>query len=327
MTIDQTCNADLPACLAGRSLLLLGEFMLDRYVWGAVERISPEAPVPVVLAQRRELVPGGAGNVARNAVALGGRVAAVGVVGEGAGGEAIRAGLAALGVDTEGLLVVPGLVTIEKTRVLAGHQQLLRIDDERPEPLAAAVEATLRERVAALLPAAEALVISDYGKGQLSPALVAWAIARGRAAGLPVLVDPKGRDFARYRGATVVTPNHRELATATGRPAETDAEVQAAGEALRRELDLDALLVTRGPAGMMLLEAGESPLVEHAQAREVFDVTGAGDTVLAVLALCAAAGLPLAAAARAATAAAGLAVGRVGTAVVQPGELAAALGS
>lgn len=312
--------------LVGCRLLVVGDLMLDRYIWGAVERISPEAPVPVVLAQRREVILGGAGNVARNIVALGGQVAVAGIVGQDPAGDQLSFMLESLGVDTAGLVRSPEQITIEKTRIMSGHQQMLRIDDERPAPASEELVERLMARVQSLLPDVGGVIVSDYGKGMLTPALFARLIPAARARGIPILIDPKGLDYRKYAGATLITPNHKELAQATGAPAVQDDDVVSTGRQLLAQLHLDGLLVTRGAQGMTLLRGGfPAPVRIRAQAREVFDVTGAGDTVIAVMGLAMAAGLAMEKAALLASAAAGVAVSKVGTAVVHPAELSAAV--
>ena len=315
---------DLPP-LAGQRILVLGDAMLDRFVTGTVARVSPEAPVPVLhVAEQREL-PGGAGNVLRNLTALGACVHLVAAVGEDDAGARLRALIEAADAATGTLVAAPGRATTVKTRYLAGGQQLLRSDIEDPRPLPETVRAELHAALRAALPAAAALVISDYGKGVLDPPLVRAALDAAARAGVPAVVDPKGPDYTRYRGARVVTPNQAELATATGHSTETDAETEHAARALAEGLDGAAILATRGPRGMTLVD-GRGP-ARHlpAAAREVFDVSGAGDTVVAAVAAGLAAGLDLAEAARLANAAAGLVVGKVGTATVRPAELAEAL--
>lgn len=292
--------------------------MLDRYWTGATRRISPEAPVPVVHVQRIEDRPGGAANVALNLAALGCRTALIGVTGADEAGDRLAAGLAEAGIDSR-IQRRSDLPTITKLRVLSHHQQLIRLDFE--ESLAPSGEDPLPGMVTAALEAADLLVLSDYAKGTLaSPQRL---IASARALGRPVLVDPKGRDFARYRGATLLTPNRSELESVVGHWAD-DAGLARLAEALRADLDLEALLVTLGERGMLLVRAGEAPLHLPTRAREVYDVTGAGDTVIAALAAALATGMGLADACGLANCAAGLAVGKLGTAGVSATELAQA---
>ena len=300
--------------IARARVLIVGDVMLDRYWFGDVERISPEAPVPVVKIARSEERPGGAANVARNAAALGAQATLLSVVGADEPGAALARLLVGENVQAS-LLRDPALPTTVKLRVIGRQQQLLRIDFETaPSHEVLAAKLADYER---LLANTDLVVLSDYGKGGL--AHIATMIERARAAGKPVLVDPKGGDFSRYRGATVLTPNRSEFRDVAGRWKD-EAELARKAEALRRELALDALLVTRSEEGMSLFTA-EGALTIPAEAREVFDVSGAGDTVIAALGVLLAAGAPMADAVRIANQAAGVVVGKLGTAVVQPQEL------
>jgi D-beta-D-heptose 7-phosphate kinase/D-beta-D-heptose 1-phosphate adenosyltransferase len=300
-------------------IVVIGDVMLDHYWYGDASRISPEAPVPVVRVQDIEKRPGGAANVAMNVAALGASVLLAGVVGEDESAEALSESLSGAGVTTA-LTRIAGRDTITKMRVLSRHQQLLRLDIEQMVPAHAASE--LVARADALLEGAHALVLSDYGKGTLVD--TESLIAAGRKAGVPVLIDPKGADFARYRGASVVTPNQGEFERVfcTCTDAATIAE---RGERLRAELALDALLVTRGEQGMCLVRDGMPTLHLSAESREVYDVTGAGDTVIGVLAASLGAGCDVADAARLANVGAGLVVAKLGAATASAAEIAAAL--
>jgi rfaE bifunctional protein kinase chain/domain len=295
-------------------LLVVGDVMLDRYWFGDVERISPEAPVPVVKIARTEERPGGAANVARNVVALGATATLLSVIGDDEPGVALEALLAAERVRTS-FHREPSLATTVKLRVIGRQQQLLRIDFETAP--SHEVLATKLADFDRLLKEADLVVLSDYGKGGL--AHIATMIERARGAGKPVLVDPKGEDYARYRGATLITPNRSEFRQVVGRWKD-DAEMAAKAEGLRRELGLGAVLVTRAEEGISLYsESGALTIPAHS--REVFDVSGAGDTVIATLGVMMAAGAPLPDAVRVANEAAGIVVGKFGTAVVQPNEL------
>lgn len=296
-------------------VLIAGDLMLDRYWFGATQRISPEAPVPVVQVQGNEERPGGAGNVAANIASLGACATVLGVTGADPEADQLEATLAAHGIHCC-LLRETGLATTTKLRVISRHQQLLRLDFEHP-PAAFAVPA-LAQQFSGLLAAQDVVVLSDYAKGTLHDAPV--LIAAARAAGKPVLVDPKGSDFSRYRGATLITPNLHEFETIVG-PCADERELERKGEQLRADLQLDALLITRSEHGMSLLMQDSAPLHLPAAAREVFDVTGAGDTVIAVLAAALAAGQTLPQAAALANLAAGLVVGKLGAASVTPLEL------
>ena len=307
----------LPDFSAAR-VLVAGDVMLDRYWSGSTSRISPEAPVPVVRVQGEQSRPGGAANVALNLAALGAQARVLGIVGRDEAAASLASALAERGVQAE---LLPGEApTITKLRVLSRNQQLIRLDFE--EALAPVHDAAaFAARLSAQLPATDVLVLSDYGKGTLAG--VAGLIAAARAAGVPVLIDPKGKDWTPYAGATLLTPNTGELEAVVG-PCPDTATLVAKGERLCAELGLKALLVTRSEHGMTLLEAGRPPLHLPAEAREVFDVTGAGDTVIATLAGALAAGSNLREACRLANAAAGVVVGKLGTATVSREELARA---
>lgn len=306
-------------------VLVVGDLMLDRYLWGACERISPEAPVQVVQVQRESESLGGAGNVLANLRSLGARVDAVALVGDDPAAAALARLLEQLGVGNAGLIRDPERPTTIKTRVLAAHHQLLRFDVERSAPASSELGAGILARASAQLRAAscDVLVLSDYGKGVLSPDVVRGLIAAGSGAGIPVLVDPKGRDYAHYRGATLLTPNRREAAAATGQTLSDAAGVARAGRQLLRELQLKACLITLSEDGMALFE-GESEHRLPTQAREVFDVTGAGDTVIAAIAFALASGLSMLEACQFANRAAGIVVGKLGSATVTLDEIAAA---
>lgn len=296
-------------------VLVLGDIMLDRYWEGPTARISPEAPVPVVRVERVTDRPGGAGNVALNIAALGTAARLGGYSGDDAMADSLQDMLAGAGVDCV-LIRQPGQATITKLRVISRHQQLIRLDFEEPRP--AGANSALADRLPTMLEGCDVLVLSDYAKGAMADPAPLIALARAR--GIPVLVDPKGSDFGRYRGAMVLTPNLQELEAVVG-SCQTEAELVARGQQLMAELELDALLVTRGEHGMTLLRPGQEELHLPARGREVFDVTGAGDTVIAVLAAAVAAGAGLAEAADLANIAAGIVVGKLGTATVSAPEL------
>ena len=299
-------------------LLVVGDVMLDRYWFGEVSRISPEAPVPVVKVERVEERLGGAANVARNAAAVGARTTLLSVVGDDDAGRTLSRLLAEGEIDA-GLHIDREIDTTVKLRVIGRQQQLLRIDFETA-PSHEILQAKLAEfekRVAE----SDVVILSDYGKGGLTH--ISEMIRLARAAGKPVLVDPKGDDYAKYAGATVITPNRSELREVVGRWG-SEEELVAKSQKLRTELGLEALLVTRSEEGMTLFAADETHH-QPAQAREVFDVSGAGDTVIATLAVMIAAGAGWAEAIRTANVAAGIVVGKLGTAVVTREELAAAL--
>jgi len=307
--------------LSGRRIVCLGDVMLDRFLYGEASRLSPEAPVPVVRLTRTQSMAGGAGNVARNITALGGSAALIGLVGDDAEG----AEIAALLGEAAHLLRSRARRTTVKLRVIAARQQVVRVDEEERREADPGEARAIATTLTACLEGAQALILSDYGKGVLTPPVLAAAIAAARARAIPVLADPKGRDFTRYAGATCLTPNASELAEATGMPVGTDAECEAAARHVLAAVAVEAVLATRSEKGMMLVRRDAPAITVPAMAREVFDVSGAGDTVIATLALSVAAGLPLEGAMRAANAAAGVVVGKLGTATCSAAELDHAL--
>ncbi len=319
---------ELVELFPGCPVLVVGDLMLDEFIFGQVSRISPEAPVPVVEVQRRSYVPGGAANAAANVAALGAKPALAGLVGTDANAEHVRGLLRAMGVEVGPVVGDAGRPTTTKTRILAGTQQVVRIDQEKPTPMSAEVEAALLAGVRAALPAARACVLSDYGKGVVTPTFAARLIAMANAAGVPTVVDPKGVDYAKYRGATVVKPNQLEAGKVLNRDLRTSADVDAAGRDLLTLLGpTTAILITRGPQGMSLFAPGGATVHVPTLAREVYDVTGAGDTVAGTMAVTLGVGGDLEAACQLATAAAAVVVGKVGTATCSRDELRAAIQS
>ncbi|HWK54448.1 MAG TPA: bifunctional D-glycero-beta-D-manno-heptose-7-phosphate kinase/D-glycero-beta-D-manno-heptose 1-phosphate adenylyltransferase HldE [Hyphomicrobiales bacterium] len=305
---------DIPRFDSAR-VLVVGDVMLDRYWHGSTSRISPEAPVAVVRVQDTKDSPGGAANVALNVAALGAAASVTGLVGDDATGRALQTSLNAAGVLCD-FHAVPDKPTITKLRVISRHQQLIRLDFEEPFPLADA--ARLSAKVQALLPGTDVLVLSDYKKGAL--AQVPELISLARDAGVPVMIDPKGSDFSIYRGATLLKPNLHEFEEIVG-PCASEMELVSKGQTLLRDLELQALLITRGEHGMTLLRKDAPEQHFPARARDVFDVTGAGDTVIAVVAASVATGKPLPEAVALANIAAGLAVAKLGTAAISGPEL------
>jgi len=304
-------------------LLVAGDVMLDRYWQGPTSRISPEAPVPVVRIQKDETRPGGAANVALNIAALGGFAHLLGVVGRDDTAHKLSEALIARRVQPDFVESSGGRPTITKLRVLSRNQQLIRLDfEESLSQIGAFDRAAYLLRYKIALADAQVVILSDYGKGTLADA--AELVAAARAAGLPVLVDPKGSDWRPYRNATLITPNLTELEAVVG-PCPDEATIVAKGSKLRDELGLEALLVTRSEQGMTLLVPGHEPLHLPTEAREVYDVTGAGDTVIATFGATLAAGHDFAHAARVANLAAGIVVGKLGTATVSTAELARAM--
>jgi D-beta-D-heptose 7-phosphate kinase/D-beta-D-heptose 1-phosphate adenosyltransferase len=303
------------------SVLCVGDLMLDRYIYADMERISPEAPVPVLrLKHTREML-GGAGNVANNIASLGGRAILVGVMGRDATGDCLKRVLANLPAIEAAYIDSDERPTSCKTRFIAANQQVVRTDDESLTPLSAEEHAKLSTSIRAWIGRVGAVVLSDYGKGVLTPTMVAEVIAAARAAKVPVFVDPKSSDFSHYKGATCITPNLKELAAASGEAVTDVAGITRAARRVMAQAQSDAILVTRSDKGMMLFEATGEVHSVPARAREVFDVSGAGDTVIATLALCVAAGRTLPQAMPVANAAASVVVSKLGAATADMAEL------
>jgi D-beta-D-heptose 7-phosphate kinase/D-beta-D-heptose 1-phosphate adenosyltransferase len=313
---------DLSA-LSRQTVLCIGDLMLDDFVYGEVSRISPEAPTPVIAVKRSELMIGGAGNVARNLVALGTRCIFVGVVGDDDAGGALTQALDAEPLIESHLVVDGARVTTRKVRFVSEHYSthMLRADWERAAPVDAMAEDALIGHVVEALPRVGAVVLSDYAKGALTPRVIRAVIDAANALAKPVVVDPKGRDYGIYRGVTLIKPNRQELADATHRAATTDDEVAAAAAELGRDLGAQAVLVTRSEDGMTLVAQGATPVHVPAYPVRVRDVSGAGDTVVAVLAGMLAFGTDFESAMRAANAAAAVVVGKRGTATLSIAEL------
>jgi len=299
-------------------VVVAGDVMLDKYLFGTTSRISPEAPVPIVHVQRTDDRPGGAANVAVNLVALGATTRLIGVVGKDSAADSLESILGARGIDCD-FHRADDRPTITKTRVQSRGQQLIRLDQENVAELS---DDSLLDTLKAAIGDAGAVILSDYGKGALTD--VTKMIAMCRDAGVPTLVDPKGSDFSKYRGASLITPNQSEFEAVVG-VCNSDEELVSHGNKLLAELQLDALLITRSEKGMLLLETGSEPLFLSTQAREVFDVTGAGDTVIATLAAVIASGQDLSSAAALANIAAGLVVRKIGVATVTPSEIRVAM--
>jgi len=304
----------------GQRILVLGDVILDWYWWGQASRLSPEAPVPVVRKQRTTLQPGGAGNTAANLAALGARVSVFGVTGQDSHADDLRAALSAYSVDTRGLIADASRPTTTKTRVIAAHQQVVRVDEEATHPIsteiADAVLKAVREYLTNAGAISGAIVISDYAKGFLTPPLLDAVIGEARRAGKRVFADPKGADAARYRGVFLLKPNRLELGLLTGLPTDTHAQVLAAGSRLAGIMPGAHILITEGSDGMTLLTESQPPEHIAPMPRQVFDVTGAGDTVLAVVAMAVTAGASWSQTMRLAAEAAGIAIGQMGSVAV-----------
>jgi D-beta-D-heptose 7-phosphate kinase/D-beta-D-heptose 1-phosphate adenosyltransferase len=319
--VDRTIVETLFAHTAEIRCLVIGDLMLDEYLWGRAERISPEAPVQVVDVVREELRLGGAGNVVHNLAALGAQVSVCSVVGEDQNGRELLGQFCHHHIDIRAIFLDPDRRTSRKTRVVAAHQQIVRIDRESRDSLPPAVEQQLCDWIAAHAFEYQVIVLSDYNKGVLTPAVIASAISTAAAVGIPVLVDPKGTDFTRYGGATLLTPNRKEAEAASGIPINDAASLADAAGAIMGATGLQHLLITRSEEGMSLFSKTGDIVHIPTVAREVFDVSGAGDTVLAALAVGIASGLNMADAARLANVAAGIAVGKLGTSIVTPQEI------
>jgi D-beta-D-heptose 7-phosphate kinase/D-beta-D-heptose 1-phosphate adenosyltransferase len=310
--------------LSAQTVLCVGDLMLDDFVYGEVTRISPEAPTPVLAVERSEIEIGGAGNVARNVAALGARCIFIGLVGADEAGRTLSEAFAKLGGSIEPHLVADaGRHTTRKVRFVSEHHSthLMRADWETAQPASAASEAAVIAQAEAALPRVGAVVLSDYAKGVLTPRVIRAIIDQARRLGKPVVVDPKGHDYSVYRGATLITPNRQELGAAVHRPVATEAEIAAAAADLARIVESEAVLVTRSEDGMLLHVVGHEPISRPAYAVKVRDVSGAGDTVAAVMAVLLAMQAPFEAAMRAANAAAAVVVGKRGTSTVSLAEL------
>jgi D-beta-D-heptose 7-phosphate kinase/D-beta-D-heptose 1-phosphate adenosyltransferase len=306
-------------------VLCIGDVMLDHYVYGQVERVSPEAPIPVLWIEREMKTLGGAGNVLRNLRALGAAASFISVVGNDEAGREIGRLVEAQDGAEAHVLVQPQRTTTVKTRYIAGNQQLLRADRESAIPLDPYIREDMLRLARELVADHSVVVISDYAKGVLTEGVALEIIRAAREAGAHVIVDPKGGDHIRYRGADLIKPNRRELAHATGMPVETDDEIIAASRALIERCGFNAVLASLGAEGSLLIAADGAAHIQRAEVREVFDVSGAGDTIVATVAAALAVGVALTDAARLGNFAAGIVVGKIGTAVVYASELTAAL--
>ncbi len=306
-------------------ILVIGDLMLDEYVWGDVDRISPEAPVQIVSVQKEDYTLGGAGNVANNLAVLGGKVSVCGVIGDAEYGDRLIRKFEELKVNISGIVRETGRVTTRKTRIIASHQHVLRIDRETGKEISADTFERITRFIEENIPDTDVLLISDYGKGLLTDTLLKKIISVSRQYGKKILADPKGLDFSRYAGVSLLTPNKKEAAIASGIEITDDETLFKAGYKILQRSGIENLLITCGRDGMVLFEPGKSPLKIRAEARQVFDVSGAGDTVLSVMGLGIASGCSFEESAHLANTAAGIVVGKVGTATVSKEELIAAL--
>lgn len=318
--LTKTRASEILRNLRGRYVLVWGDVMLDEFVWGDVTRISPEAPVPVVDVRRESMHLGGAANVLANLVALGARGSVVGVVGNDAAGERLQVGLRELGTQERCLIVDESRPSTTKTRIIAHSQLVVRADRESRSPVTAKVEEKIVACLKEALKQADAFVVSDYDKGVVTPRILSEILPVAYEQ-VPVLIDPKLRNFSSYRPATLVTPNHFEALRMSNTEDTSDDGSHHAAKVIREKLGCDAVLITRGDRGMMLLEGDGEPVYVETAAREVYDVTGAGDTVIAALAGALATGATMLEAAAFANHAAGIVVGKVGTATATAEEL------
>jgi rfaE bifunctional protein kinase chain/domain len=305
----------------GKRILVFGDMMLDRFIFGSVSRISPEAPVPVVEIKTENTCLGGAANVAANISSLGGIPVPLGILGSDFEGNRLREEFRSLGAPTGGLIIDKERPTSVKTRIIAHHQQVCRTDREERSPLSPAIQSRVADKFRAVLPSVDAVIVSDYAKGLISPALLKRTLPLARAARKPVCVDPKMKDFSAYKPAMIITPNTAEVERASGIPISGARDLARAGRKILGESGIQHLLVTRGEEGMALFESVSSVTYIPTVAREVFDVTGAGDTVISTLALSLVSGLSILEAAILSNIAAGIVVGKLGTASVTPEEL------
>ncbi len=317
---------DALTAIAGKTVLVVGDIMLDQFVYGRVDRISPETPVPILAAERTETMLGGAGNVVANLTALGAKAEIISVIGDDTAGQNVKSLLETLGVSSRGIHIDAARPTICKTRYIGRNQHLLRVDYEDVKDLAAAIETRCLAQIQEAVKAADVVVLSDYAKGVLTSGVIAAVIKAAQKNNTPVLVDPKSNDYTRYNGASIVTPNRTELSAATGGMAvNTDADIEAACALILKDVDIGAIVATRSEAGMSVIERDKAPVHISHNVHEVYDVSGAGDTVIAVLAAVIAGGSDIVMAATLANVAGGIAVSKIGTSQVKAAEIKAAL--
>ena len=316
---------DIKAAFSKVAVLVVGDVMLDRYWWGDVSRISPEAPVPVVHLKRRSSTPGGAANVACNINGLGANAFLVGCVGSDADASEFRSTLCDAGGSDDNLVVRSDVPTNVKTRIIAHSQQVVRVDQERVEQLPEPAEKAICDKVTDLVGLADIVILSDYQKGTLTSAVLEHVFRTARAHSKKVIVDPKGKDFSKYAGATMLTPNRREAAEASQFEESDSALIETVGRDIIETLDLEAILITRSEEGMSLFVREREEFHLQARTKEIYDVTGAGDTVIATLAVALAAGLSYAEAAALANIAAGIVVEQIGTSAIKIDTLVSAV--
>lgn len=302
-------------------VLVVGDLILDEFIWGNVSRISPEAPVPVVWVESENFMPGGASNVANNIRSLGGEVHSVGVVGDDARAEVLQSLLRKKGVHTEGIFVDKNRPTTQKTRVIAHHQQVVRIDREQLRPIPDSVMKDMIAYIGDNIRSLDAIIIEDYGKGVVVPKLVQSIVKMAKKSGKIISVDPKETHFSYYRGVTTLTPNHHEASAAVGFKLKDDVALEKAGRMMLKRLNCKSFIITLGENGMAIFEEGKKMVKIPTVAQEVFDVSGAGDTVISALTLALAQGASTIEAAHISNCAAGIVVGKVGVAVTTQEEL------
>ena len=302
-------------------VLVVGDLILDEFLWGEVSRISPEAPVPVVWVKKESFMPGGASNVANNLRALGANVRLAGVIGDDERGAILKGELEAKGIDVSGIFIDESRPTTLKTRVVAHHQQVVRIDKERPDHLGDGLISGMADYIKSILKEVDAVIIEDYGKGVISPKLLSKVVPLAKSYKKIISVDPKEEHFKYYKGISVITPNNSEAAKAVGFEIKDDASLKKAGEALLKKLNCRIVLITLGENGMAVFQKAKPMKHIPTVAQEVFDVSGAGDTVIASYTLSLASGADPIQSAHIANCAAGIVVGKVGIAVVTPEEL------
>lgn len=314
-----------PAVFSERRVLVVGDLMIDEYMWGDVERISPEAPVPIVSVRNETYRLGGAGNVVNNLVDLGAKVVVTGVVGDDNRGKMLLERMASLNIETGGIVRLDDRPTIRKTRIIASDQQVLRIDWERIAPVSEISLPPIYRFLEQFIPEVDAVVVSDYGKGLISASLMDIVTATAQKYGKFVIADPKGLDFSKYSGVSMITPNKKEASLAAGIDIIDEATLNRAGSRLLDLAGSESVLITLGKDGMQLMRKNAASFKIKAIAKQIYDVSGAGDTVLAVMGLAAASGFSLEDSARLANIAAGIVVGKIGTATVSVEELREAL--
>ncbi len=312
---------------SGLNILIIGDLILDEFLWGDVSRISPEAPVPVVWIKSESFMPGGAANVANNINALGGKPLLVGVVGDDDRGRMLKGSLNSRDIITDGVIVDGRRPTTLKTRVIAHHQQVVRIDKEKLDGLSKGVGGRIAEYVNATIGKVDAVIIEDYGKGVVTPDLLKYVIKLARKHNKIVAVDPKEEHLHYYKGVTVITPNHHEASAVTGIKVRDKKSLEDIGKALIKKLNCEAALITLGENGMQLFEKKGRITHIPTVAQDVFDVSGAGDTVISAFTMCLASGAGMIDAARISNAAAGIVVGKVGIAVAKQKEIISKMSS